>query len=273
MTPHDPPPTGPDRDPFARVFPSLPIVSLDPDRRPDREKYGALFYLGTVGLVVIVALVGWFAWQAWSLRTVWANVYTLHDARRSESDRVQAAYALAVDPAVNQRQRWDNALSKSLPPLARYVLAESLTAEAASDAPRDYGAAVARSEGWPDWLRLLLTRPMAYAAALDLPVARDHLATLSRGDDHCTALWATYALAEGSAGDPASAAALRLAAGSEGTDGPLALALVAALDATRLDDRLKALDSATLWLRTHHPGAARLWDGWRVVGNRLVRTP
>ena len=65
----------------------------------DREKYGALFYLGVGGLVVIVALVGWFAWQAWSLRDVWTNVYILHDARRSEPDRVQAAYALAQRPA------------------------------------------------------------------------------------------------------------------------------------------------------------------------------
>ena len=183
-----PPPPDEERDPFARiVFPTLPIVTPDPIRLSDREKYGALFYLGVAGLVVIVSLVGWFASQAWSHRMLWTNVYILHDPHRSEADRVKAAYALAHDPRVNQRQLWDNALSKPLPPLARYLLAEALTAESASAAPRDYAAAVARSEGWPVWLRLLLTRPLAYSAALDLPIARDHLATLSRNPDHATA--------------------------------------------------------------------------------------
>lgn len=273
MPPHKPP-SASDRedDPFARiVFPSLPIISPDQIRKTDREKYGALFYLGTIGLAVIVTLLGWFAWQAWSLRDVWANVYALHDAHRSIPERVRAAYALAHDPRVNQRQLYDNALSKALPPLARYVLAEALTADAASADPRAYGLAVAKSEGWPVWLRLLLTRPMACAAALDRPVPRDALALLARNPDRATALLAAYALASGPDGAADPAAALRLAATGDADERPFAAQLVAALDAPGHDARLKALDSATLWLRTHHPEAARLWEGWKVDGVRIVR--
>jgi hypothetical protein len=269
-----PNPDEPDR-PAARAFPTLPIVSLqdiatDQPPRSDSEKYGALFYLGTVGLAVIIALVSWFAWQAWSLRQVWTNVYILNDPTRLESERVQAGYAFAHDPAVNQRQRWDTALNRRIPPLARYVVAESLTAEAASADPRAYGVAVAKSEGWPVWLRLLMTRPMAYAAAYDLPVPRESLTSLARNTDRATALWATYALAEGSDGDPESAASLRLSAETADEFRPLALDLLSALNTTRLDDRIKALDSATIWLRTHHPDAAPLWSGWQIAGDRLI---
>src|SRR4051812_9837506 len=130
--PNNGPPHDPKRDPSAPIFPTLPIITPEEVRRGDREKYGGLFYLGIAGLVVIVTLVAWFAWQAWTLRDVWTNIYILHDVHRGDPERVQAAYTLAHDPRVNQRQLWDNALSRSLPPLARYVLAEALTAEAAS---------------------------------------------------------------------------------------------------------------------------------------------
>jgi hypothetical protein len=266
------PPDDPGRPPD-RVFPTLPIVTPEPPRRSARERYGALFFLGTAGLVVVLALLGWFGWAVWSLRAVWTAVYTLHDDQRAEADRVGAAYALAHDPRVNQRQLWDIALRRTLPPLARYVVAEGLTAEAASADPRGYGVAVARSEGWPDWLRLLLTRPLAYRAALDLPVPRDPLTELTRSPDRSTALWATYALAEGSSGDPKDADTLRRLASEDTPERPLAALLVTALDATRLDARLKALDDATRWLRHHHPEAARLWEGWRVVDGRPVRSP
>lgn len=276
MPPQDPtipPDPTPGPDPRVREFPSLPIVSPDPARRSLRERYGALYYLGVAGLGLMVALLGWFAWGAWTLRNVWVQVYVLHDPSRPEPDRIQAAYDLSRDARINQRQLWDVGLRKSLPPLARYVVVEALTAEAAAADPRGYGASVARSEGWPAWLRLLLTRPMAYAAAFDLPVARGSLAELARSPDHATALWATFALAEGSEGEPAHDASLRREAATDGPDRPLAAHLVAALDSARLEDRLKALDAATLWLRHNHPEAAALWKGWEVVGDRLVSTP
>jgi hypothetical protein len=270
MPPHDPHRPTP-IDSTNSQFPTLPIVTPDPPRRSAQEKYGSLFYLGVAGLVVIAGLVGWFAWNAWALRAVWGNVYALHDEGRSEASRINAAYALSHDLRINQRQLWDISLRKPLPPLARYVVAEALTAEAAVADPQAYGAAVARSEGWPAWLRFLLTRPMAYAAALDLPVARRSLAELAENPDHATALWARFALAVGPEGDPRSASALRLAAASEGPDRALAGLLVDALDATREPERRKALNDATVWLRVHHAEAARLWNGWEERDGHLVR--
>ncbi len=274
MLPNLPQPQDPNADPFARiVFPTLPVLNANEVRKTDREKYGALFYLGTGGLLVVLGLLGWFTWQAWGLRDVWTNIYTLHDAQRSVQDRVQAAYTLSRDPRVNPRQRHDNALSKNLPPLGRYLLAESLDAEAASADPRAYGLAVLRSEGWPVWLRLLLTRPMAYAATRGLSVDRLSLEELTRDPDRATSLWATYALAAGPEGNPDSLRALREVARSDTPDHDLAVLLVAALEAGGPAERFKALDTATLWLRTHQPDAARLWTGWRIAGRKIVQVP
>src|SRR4051812_20566407 len=101
-------------------FPPLPIITPPASpRRSAREKYGGLFYLGLLGLATIVGLVGWFAYGAWLLRDVWSNVYVLHDAARPSDDRIRAAWALSRDPRVNQRQRWDIALRRNLPDLAR----------------------------------------------------------------------------------------------------------------------------------------------------------
>jgi hypothetical protein len=266
----------PPHDSTGLPFPSLPVINPDPPRRSERERFGALLYLGVAGLALVVALVGWFGWEVWSLRSVWSNVYVLHNARRGEPERVQAAYALSRDRRVNQRQLWDIALRKPLPPLARYVVAEALTAEAASADPGGYGASVARSEGWPAWLRLLLTRPLAYAAALGRPVPSEPLAELARHPDPAVALWARFALAAAPGGPaPEAAAALRAAARSDAPEPErdLARLLVEALDAPRLLGRLRALDEATVWLRRHHPDAAALWEGWEIQGNRLVRRP
>jgi len=268
MPPHDHPRRP---EPFERDFPSLPIVTPDVDRLSDSQKYGGLLYLGIGGLVVLCGLLAWFAWGVWSFRSVWGNVYVLHDASRGDAERIAAAYALSRDPGVNQRQLWDITLRTTLPPLARYVVAEGLTAEAASADPRGYGMAVARSEGWPVWLRLVLTRPLAYRAALDLPVPREPLRELAGSPDRQTALWAAYALAEGEEGDPAFRDVLRRAAAEDGPDRPLAQLLSNALESDRVNDRLKFLDEATLWLRDHHPDAAKLWSGWKVEGGRLLR--
>ena len=259
-------------EPFEREFPLLPIIAPDP-RRPESERYGGLFYLAIGGLIILASLLAWFGWGVWSLRSIWTNVYVLHNVERSEAQRVASAYALACDPAVNQRQLWDIALRRSLPPIARYVVAEALTAEAASADPRGFGVSVARSEGWPDWLRLLMIRPLAYRAALNLRVPREPLRELTRADDHATTLWANYALAAGPEGEKSAETVLRQAATGDGFDRLLARLLLKALDAKRLDEQLAALDEATLWLRRNHPGAAPLWRRWTIISGRLVPAP
>ena len=255
MQPNDPPP--------AFAFPTLPIVTPDPPRLSPREKYGSLLYLGLAGLAVVVALVGWFSWGVWSLRAVWSDVYTLHDARRPERERVASAFRLSRDPRVNQRQLWDMSLRKTLPPLARYVLAEALTAEAASADPRGYALSVARSEGWPDWLRLILTRPMAYAAARGVKFPREPLDELRRNPDPGVGLWATAALALMEPSGPAFGD-LERACGEDGRERELACLLRdAARPGVPPGAARESLDHATLWLRENHPDP-KLWEGWKV---------
>jgi hypothetical protein len=256
-------------------FPVLPIVTpaeREQDqtrRRSGRDKYGGLFYLGLAGLAVVAALVGWFGWSAWSLRAVWRNVYVLHDPSRSEAERVEAAYALARDPRVNQRQYWDTCLRKPLPALARYVLAEALTAEAVMADPRGYALAVARSTDWPVWLRLLLARPLAYAAAQGVPIPAAPLRELrDRQYDPAITLWVDFALAATKPPDGDAVAALARAAEGTAADSAFATMLLEALRAEGTQ-RIRRLDEASRWLRTHHPEAAKVWSGWRVEGEDL----
>jgi hypothetical protein len=255
------------------TFPTLPIVTPGPARRPASERYGALFYLGLAGLLAVFGLLGWFAWEAWSLRSVWSRIYILHDPGGSEAERVQAAFELSRDRRVDQAQLQQIALRRPLPPLARYVAAEALTAEIVSPDPRGYGLAVARSEGWPDWLRVLMARPMACAATLGRPVDRQALQELSQRPDPALGLWARYALAAGRDGDRESESMLRHAAEADGPTQGLAVPLVAALDARRRAERLADLDAATRWMRKGYPPAAEVWSGWEVRGDRLVRRP
>jgi hypothetical protein len=258
--------------PSRPAFPVLPIIALDPPpARSDRSKYGGLFYVGVGGLVVLIILVGWFAYGVWSLRDVWTNVYVLHDERRPEVERIRAAYALSRDRRVNQRQLWDICLRTRLPALARYVVAEGLRADAALDDPRGYGVAVARSEGWPPWLRLLLVRPIAYAAAQGSPVDRAALNELCESSDPAVGLWARFALAASADGDAESGAILEREADRAGPDQELARLLLEALGA-RYNARNERLDEATAWLRTHHPAAAKVWKGWDVREGALVRS-
>ncbi len=272
--PQEPPRNGdvPERvyDPFAPKFPTLTIVTPDPPRRSTSERYGALFSMGIAGLVVVVSLLGWFGWSAWKMRSVWTNVYVLHDATQAEPERIQAAYNLAHNPNVNQRQLWDVALRKPLPPLARYIIAEALTAEAAIADPRSYGRVIAKSEGWPDWLRLLLLRPIAYAAALGFAIDKPSLIELTKNSDPEIALWAEAALAIGPDRDGEHGAALKRVAEAEGLEQALARTLLRAHEATREPDRIAALDEATRWVRLHHPEAVKIWQGWKDQGGKLV---
>jgi hypothetical protein len=269
MEPHISPPP---RDPSGFRFPDLPIISPDAAQtsRSTRDKYGGLYFLGLSGLLIVVALVTWFAWGAWTHRAIWRNVYVLHDASRLEAERVVAAYALARDGRVNQRQYWDVSLRRSLPPLARYVLAEALTGEAVAGDPRGYALAVARSEGWPVWLRLLLARPLAYAAAQGMPLPADAMRELrDRHHDPAIDLWAEFALAASTPADGPATAALERAAATDGPNRPFAEKLLAALRSQGVE-RTQRLDDATLWLRSHHPAAVAVWEAWNVEAGRLV---
>jgi hypothetical protein len=257
-------------DPLRTTFPALPIVTPDPPQRAQREKYGSLFYLGIAGLFVVLALVGWFAYGVWSLRDVWAHVYVLHDRQRPEAERIQAAYALSHDRRVTDRQLWDISLRKDLPPLARYVTAEALTAEAVAADPRGYVISVARSEGWPDWLRLLLVRPLAYAAARGDPLPREPVQELVQNPDPALSLWAAFAaLAHAPDPDPATLARIENVVRADGPNRELARLLLGALQSPAKQQQ-GLLDEATQWLRTHHPGAARLWAGWEIRAPSLV---
>lgn len=274
--PDDPPAPKPDahHDLTGFQFPILPIVTPDPPataRRSVSERYGTLFYLGLGGLALLILMVAWFAVSAWNARSLWINVYILHDETRPEAERIEAAYRLSRDPKVNQRQLWDIALRKPLPPLARYLVAEALTAEAAVADPHAYGTAVARSEGWPDWLRLLLLRPIAYAAAMGLPVDRPSLQELSRNADPSIALWATAALAVGPEGESDARSTLEKAARADGPVNELAKLLSHAAESRNEPERIALLDQATRRLRTGTPEIARLWAGWSEESGRMTR--
>jgi hypothetical protein len=250
----------------------LPILTPEPPRKSQAEKYGGLYYAGIAGLVVLLGLVGWFAHGVWSLRGVFRAIYVLNDPRRAEEERVRAAYALARDPRVTQRQLYDGALSRVPPDLARYLLAEALTSDAIRDDPRAFAMAVARSEGWPDWLRLLMVRPLAYGAGQGYAIPAGPLDELRRHPDPAIRLWAAYTRAAASGRDIDAARELGRAAERAGPEQELAAGLRDALG-LRGVERDAALDRATLWLRRHHPEAARLWDGWEDHAGRLVRRP
>jgi hypothetical protein len=254
-------------------FPSLSIVNptVTVPVRSQREKYGALFYLGIAGLVLLIALIGWFGFGAWINREIWADVYMLHDPSRSESERIQAAYRLSRNPRFDDAQKMETSLKRDLPDLARYLLAEAVSTEAVARDPRAYALAVARSSGWPDWLRLVLARRLAYGAARGYAIPRVALEELKQHPDPMIGLWATYALAVRPpvAPDPATAAELEKAASGSGANGELAALLVGGLSAPQ-GKRERRLDEITLWLRRHHHQAAKIWQGWEVRDDRMM---
>jgi hypothetical protein len=252
-------------------FPKLPILSpAEIPTRTEREKYGGLFYLGIAGLALLIALVGWFVHGVWTHRDVWADVYVLNDHQRSEMDRVQAALRLSQDPRVSDSQRMEMSLQRDLPELARYLLAEAVaTAHVARD-PRGYALAVARSPDWPDWLRLLLARRLAYGAGRGYAIPREALDGLARHSDPMIRLWATYSLAVQGASGPLQLQELEAAAQDPSDLGVLARSLLSALYAGEM--REQRLDEASVWMRRYHPQAASIWKGWRYdLDNRLVR--
>ena len=65
---------------------------------------------------------------------------------------------------MTDRQLMEICLRRDLPDLARYLLAEAVSTEAVARDPRAFALTVARSPDWPDWLRLVLSRRLAYGA-------------------------------------------------------------------------------------------------------------
>jgi hypothetical protein len=253
-----------------RPLPSLPIITVDPPPRSQSEKYGLALYLGLGGLAVVLALVGWFGYRAWTMRDVWRSVYVLNDREQPEAARVQAAVDLRRDPRFEPRQSWDLALHRELPELARYILAEGVGADLVAADPLGYASAVARSEGWPDWLRIALARPLAYASAEGHTLSRERLAELCRLSDPQLRLWALCALAMQTRPDPEPKIEIDRIAAEPGPERELAQFFQKAIAADK-PGRIAALDEATAWTRTHHASVSRLWDGWTLQGDRIER--
>lgn len=253
--------------------PLLPILAPDQPRKSTAEKYGGLLYLGVAGLIALALLIGLFGYGVWSMRSIWADVYALNDARRSEPDRINAAWRLSRDERVTDRQRWDLAMNRGLPPLARYLLAEGLTAEATEADPRAYALALARSKGWPPWLRPLIMRPIVYAASVGRPIDRESLRELQGDQDGIVGLLA--ALARTWDDDPAIAAdgQRHLDVSSSTLQQPLR-GFAATLRTTSLLHQPKlreSLDATSAWLRDHGCGAAELWSGWQETATGMAR--
>src|SRR5271165_2205268 len=227
-------------------FPQLPIIVVDPPPQPprtERDKYGGLFYLGIAGLAVVALMIAWFAFSVWRLRGVWADVYALHDTRRSLAQRTESARRLTQDPRVNDIQLMEICLRRDLPDQARYLLAEAVSTDAVASDPRAFALTVALSPDWPDWLRLVLSRRLAYGATRGYAIPEVALDELAKNSDPMISLWANYSLSVMPGSKPAAAKLLE-AANDPGDNGKLAAMLLAAKNAPP-SDRERYLDEAT----------------------------
>ena len=258
--------------PPAQKFPELPILEPDPPRMSLREKYGGLYYFGIGGLIFSTLLVGSFFYQLYQTRDLWAAVYVLYDLNSSDPERYEAAWLIAHDEDANDRQRMNFALQKTLPDLARYIIAEGLTPESIRADPKEYALMTARSEGWPDWLRLMVARPMAYAVGQGYRIAWEPLDELRARSDKAMVLWMTYTRAVMGTGDVAALKQLHDASEQPGPYRGLATWLNQAALASG-DERIAKLDEATAWLRANHPPCAQVWNGWEVRNGGLALKP
>jgi hypothetical protein len=243
-------------------FPKLPIVVVDPPpqqpSRTQREKYGGLFYLGIAGLAILCLLIAWFGFRVWQLRDVWSEIYALHDAKRSEAERIRSAEKLTHDPRVTDHQLMEICLRRDLPDQARYLLAEAVSTDAVARDPRAYALAVALSRDWPDWLRLVLSRRLAYGATRGYAIPEVALEELAKSADPMIRIWADYSLAAMPGLKSNAAVKLGEAARARDENGTLAAMLLAAKNAPP-EERESRLDEATVWLRHHHPEVAKFW--------------
>ena len=250
-------------------FPELPLLDPDPPRMSLRDKYGGLYYAAIGGLIASVLLIGNFFVQFYRQSDFWFAFAIVANPQLDDGTRDHAAWTIAHSPHANDLQKYDLALRRDLPELARYILAEGLTAEAIQADPKAYALMVARSEPWPDWLRLMMARPMAYAVGEGYRIAWEPLDELRRRSDRAMVLWMTYTRAVMGPGDATIGRQLRDAAGQPGPYQGLAALLVAAMDKSGAE-RAAKLDEATAWLRANHPPCAQVWDGYEVRDGQLV---
>jgi hypothetical protein len=246
----------------------LPIIARPTESpksgRSASSKYGGVYWLSIFGLVVLSGLIGWFGIGFWQMRGVWRDVYTMNDAKAAIESRVDAAWELTRTSSVSQRQFFDLAISRVPPEPARYLCAEALTSGVVKSEPRGFAIAVARSEGWPAWLRVLMTRALVYAAADGVALPPDALDELRSNLDPGVRLWAEAAVAFGGGERAASARAFLLAAAEgDGWEGALARLLHQATSHPH-GGSWDWLDRATEWMREGHPDARRVWAGWRA---------
>ena len=255
--------------PPAQKFPELPILEPDPPRMTLREKYGGLLYFGIAGLLFSLFLIGAFFYGLYQARDLFAAVYVLNEPNASDPERYEAAWLIAHDPHANDAQRMNLILDKRLPDLARYIVAEGLTPDSIRADPKGYALMAAKSEGWPDWLRLMVARPMAYAVGQGYRIAWEPLDELRARSDKAIVLWMTYTRAAMGPGDEAARKQLAEVAGHPGGYQELAKLLDEAVNASGAE-RVAKLDAATAWLRVHHPPSAQVWDGWEVRDGHLA---
>lgn len=244
-------------------FPKLPIIVMDqpapPPRLTAREKYGGMLYLGIGGLVVLAGMIAWFGYNVWRMRDVWAEVYALHDSKRSDDERIASAFRLSRDPRMGDHQLMEISLRRDLPDLARYLLAEAVSTDAVARDPRGYSLAVALSPDWPDWLRLVLARRLAYGATRGYAIPEMALDELAKHSDPMIRLWADYSLAVMPGAKAEAAARLEEAARIHDANGELAAKLLA-VRAAPSEERERLLDDVTRWIRHQHPQAAKIWE-------------
>jgi len=250
----------PDPRPPAR-FPSLPILNgPPPPGLGQHEKYGGLFYLGLAGLVLLLALVSWFAWNVWSLRGIFGDVYTLNDPHKPDPERILAAMRLAHSNGLADTQRLEMCLDRSLPDLARLILAEGVSADLVAEDPRVYALTVARSEGWPSWIRLALAFNIARGVIRGYTIPSEALQELAQNKDRAVAALGLFAQAAALQPDPQARAALQSAAADK-TTGQFAALLLEVLDLP-VPARERRLDEIAIWTRTGHEPSAHVWSGW-----------
>ena len=81
-------------------FPQLPILDSPPLPAPrsQREKYGGLFYLGIAGLAILSRSSPGSPSASGGSATSGRTSMSLHDPKRPEAERIEAAFRLSRNP-------------------------------------------------------------------------------------------------------------------------------------------------------------------------------